>query len=184
MEAKTSKEYTAKQIQVLKDLEGIQQRPSMYIGDTSSRGLHHLFNEVIDNSIDETLSGYCNNIKVVLINKNTLSIEDNGRGIPVDIHPTEKKPAVEVVLTTLHSGGKFDHRTYQVSGGLHGVGISVVNALSSLLEIEIKRDGKLYYQKYSKGKPLIELQVKENTNETGTKITFIPDKDIFNTYEF
>ncbi len=184
MEAKTSKEYTAKEIQVLKDLEGIRLRPSMYVGDTSIRGLHHLFQEVIDNALDESLAGYCNYIKVFLMKSNTISVEDNGRGIPVDMHPTEKKPAVEVVLTMLHAGGKFDHKSYQISGGLHGVGISVVNALSSVLEVEVKRDGKIYYQRYEKGKPVTELQIKGNTDETGTKITFIPDKEIFNTYEF
>ncbi|MBS3134590.1 DNA topoisomerase (ATP-hydrolyzing) subunit B [Candidatus Woesearchaeota archaeon] len=179
-----AEEYGAKNIRVLKGVESVRQVPAMYIGDTGIRGIHHLFYEVLDNSIDETLTGNCTNIKVTLIDKNTLSVEDNGRGIPVDMHPTEKRPAVEVVLTVLHAGGKFDHKSYQVSGGLHGVGVSVVNALSSVLEVEIKRDGKIYYQKYEKGKPVTELQVKSDTNETGTKITFIPDKEIFNTYEF
>src|SRR3989338_10075035 len=176
--------YTAEKITVMKGLEGVKARPSMYIGDTGFRGLHHLIWEVVDNSIDEALAGFCNEIKIYLNKDGSVTVEDNGRGIPVDMHPTEKRPAVEVVLTVLHAGGKFDHRTYQVSGGLHGVGISVVNALSSVLEVEIKRDGKIYYQKYEKGKPVTELQVKSDTNETGTKITFIPDKEIFNTYEF
>ncbi|MAG47412.1 DNA topoisomerase (ATP-hydrolyzing) subunit B [archaeon] len=183
MEQKPS-QYSAQEIQVLKDLEGVRKRPSMYIGDTASRGLHHLAYEVLDNSLDEALGGFCTHITVKLLPNNTVSVEDNGRGIPVDMHPTENKPAVEVVLTMLHAGGKFDHKSYQVSGGLHGVGVSAVNALSSDLQVEIQRDGKKYHQQYSKGKPITKLEEKGTTDKTGTKITFTPDTEIFNSYEF
>ncbi len=176
--------YGAETIQVLKDLEAVRKRPSMYIGDTGVRGLHHLVYEAIDNSIDEAMSGYCDTIKVTLNKDSSVTVEDNGRGIPVDIHPDEKKSAVEVVLTTLHAGGKFDHKTYQVSGGLHGVGISVTNALSSWLIVEVKRDGKLYRQEYKFGKPVTELKEIGESNEKGTKITFLPNDKIFETIEF
>ena len=175
--------YKAEDITVLKDLQAVRKRPSMYIGDVGIRGLHHLVYEVVDNSIDEALTGNCNWIKVI-IHKEGISIEDNGRGIPVDIHPEEKKPAVEVVLTILHAGGKFDHKTYQVSGGLHGVGVSVVNALSEYLVVEVKRDGKIYRQKFERGKKASELEVIGKDEKTGTKIIFLPDKEIFDSTIF
>ena len=177
-------EYTAKDITVLKDLQAVRLRPSMYVGDTSVRGLHHLIQEAIDNSIDEAMTGYCNTIKLVLYKDGSVSIEDNGRGIPIDIHPEEKKPALELVMTVLHAGGKFDHKTYKVSGGLHGVGISVTNALSKWLEVKVKRDNKIYYQKYEKGKKLNELEVIGASQETGTIIRFLPDDEIFETINF
>ena len=179
-----SKAYDATTIQVLEGIEAVRRRPAMYIGDTSVRGLHHLVYEVVDNSVDESLAGYCNYIEVVIHSNNSASITDNGRGIPVDMHKTEKKPAVEVALTTLHAGGKFDHRVYKVSGGLHGVGVSVVNALSDWLEVEVKRDGKIYHQRYERGKTVSKLTVIGNSNSTGTKVTFKPDKTIFNKIDF
>lgn len=176
--------YKAESIQVLKGLDAVLKRPSMYIGDTSIRGLHHLIWEAVSNSIDEAMGGYCNTIKLTLNKDGSVTVEDNGRGIPVDIHPDEKKSAVEVVLTTLHAGGKFDHKTYQVSGGLHGVGISVTNALSSWLIVEVKREGKLYKQEYKFGKPVTELKEIGVSNETGTKITFLPNDKIFENIDF
>lgn len=176
--------YKAASITVLKNLEAIRKRPSMYIGDTSVRGLHHLFEEVVGNSIDEALAGFCTEIKVALHKDGSISIADNGRGIPVDMHPTEKRPAVEVVLTTLHAGGKFGKGVYKVSGGLHGVGLSVVNALSSWLQVEVKRDGKIHVQRFEKGIPVTPLEVKGGSQETGTTVTFMPDKDIFETIIF
>lgn len=178
------KPYDATTIQVLEGVEAVRRRPAMYIGDTTTRGLHHLVYEVVDNSVDEALVGYCNNISVMVHPNNSVSVVDNGRGIPVDIHKTEKKPAVEVALTTLHAGGKFDHRVYKVSGGLHGVGVSVVNALSDWLEVEVKRDGKIYHQRYERGKTVSKLTVIGKSNNTGTKVTFKPDRSIFNTTEF
>ncbi len=171
--------YTADSISVLEGLEGVRQRPSMYIGSTSLAGVHHLIYEVVDNSIDEALAGYCDHIIVKINIDNSVIVEDNGRGIPVDIHSTEKIPGVELALTKLHAGGKFDKTTYKISGGLHGVGISVVNALSEFLEVEIRREGKIYHQRYEKGKKITELTVIGKTEKTGTKVWFKPDIEIF-----
>lgn len=176
---KATEKYDATSIQVLEGTEAVRMRPAMYIGDTSSRGLHHMVYEVVDNSIDEAMGGYCDAIEVTVNANETISVSDNGRGIPVDMHKTEKKPAVEVALTTLHAGGKFDHRTYKVSGGLHGVGVSVVNALSDWLEVEVKRDGNIYHQRYERGKTVSKLTTIGKTKSTGTKVTFKPDKTIF-----
>jgi len=172
-------QYDATNIQILEGTEAVRLRPAMYIGDTFTRGLHHLVYEVVDNSVDEALAGYCDVIEVTINENDSITVVDNGRGIPVDIHKVEKKPAVEVVLTTLHAGGKFDHRTYKVSGGLHGVGVSCVNALSDWLEVEIKRDGKIYHQKFARGKTNSKLTTIGKTKSTGTKVTFKPDKIIF-----
>ncbi len=178
------KTYTAKDITVLGGLEAVRKRPGMYIGSTGPRGLHHLIYEVVDNSIDEAMAGFCDHIKVIINKNGTVSIMDNGRGIPVDMHPKYKKPALEIIMTKLHSGGKFDKTIYKVSGGLHGVGLSVVNALSKELVIFVKKDGKIYSQKYSRGKPTTELQIKGEDKESGTMITFLPDKEIFDDIEF
>ncbi len=187
--------YSAKDIQVLKDLTAVRKRPAMYIGDTGSRGLHHLVNEVIDNSIDEALMGFCNTIDVVIHKDNSVTVRDNGRGIPVDLHEDYNLPAVEVVMTKLHAGGKFDSKVYKVSGGLHGVGISVVNALSEWLEVEVRRDGRSYYQRYERGTPTCELKesMMEGDADTnlngdgwtrGTRVRFKPDTEIFGTLSF
>ncbi len=178
------KKYDATSIQVLEGIEAVRLRPAMYIGDTSVRGLHHLVYEVVDNSVDESMAGYCDNIEAEVHEDNSVTVIDNGRGIPVDMHKTEKKPAVEVALTTLHAGGKFDHRSYKVSGGLHGVGVSCVNALSEWLEVEVKRDGKVYHQRYERGKTVSKLTVIGKSSSTGTKITFKPDKTIFSKIEY
>ncbi len=182
--AEKVKAYDATSIQVLEGIEAVRRRPAMYIGDTAVRGLHHLVFEVVDNSVDESLGGFCNNITVEIKADNSITVVDNGRGIPVDMHKTEKKPAVEVALTTLHAGGKFDHRSYKVSGGLHGVGVSCVNALSDWLEVEVKRDGKIYHQRYERGKTVSKLTVIGKSSSTGTKITFKPDKSIFTKTEY
>ena len=174
-----NEEYGAKDIQVLAGLSAVRKRPSMYIGDTSLRGLHHLVFEAVDNSIDEAMAGFCDKIVVIVHKNNSVTVIDNGRGIPVDMHPKYNKPAVEIVMTRLHAGGKFDKKIYKVSGGLHGVGISVTNALSKELTVEVKRNGKVYEQKYSQGKPLTELKIIGECNERGTKITFLPDDEIF-----
>ncbi|MAG08034.1 DNA topoisomerase (ATP-hydrolyzing) subunit B [Candidatus Woesearchaeota archaeon] len=183
-DSKESGEYGANDIQVLTGLEGVRKRPGMYIGDTAVRGLHHLVYEAVDNSVDEALAGHCNLITITINKDGTATVEDNGRGIPVDMHPKLKIPSVEVVLTKLHAGAKFEKSTYKVSGGLHGVGISVTNALSEQLEVEISRDGKIYSQKYAYGKPTTKLTVKGSANKIGTKITFMPDKGIFSSVIF
>ncbi|NLY90548.1 MAG: DNA topoisomerase (ATP-hydrolyzing) subunit B [Firmicutes bacterium] len=176
--------YNAEQIQVLEGLEAVRKRPSMYIGSTGERGLHHLVYEVVDNSIDEAMAGYCDQIDVTLRPDGAVSIADNGTGIPVDIHPKEKVSALQVVMTKLHAGGKFGGDHYPISGGLHGVGVSVVNALSLWLEVEVRRNGKIYYQRYERGKPQTEVKVIGDATGTGTKVTFKPDPEIFEKCEF
>ena len=176
--------YDAKTIQVLKGLEAVRKRPAMYIGDTGSRGLHHLVYEVVDNSVDEALAGFCDHIKVIITKENTIVVEDNGRGIPVDMHPTQKRPALEVVMTMLHAGGKFSHESYKVSGGLHGVGVSVVNALSEWCKVEVSRDNKIYFQEYAIGNPVADMKVIGTSKKPGTKTHFKPDQQIFKKIEF
>lgn len=180
----TNNGYSASNIQVLEGLEAVRKRPAMYIGDTGEKGLHHLVYEVIDNSIDEALAGYCSEIDLFINEDNSISVRDDGRGIPVDYHEKEKKSALEVVMTVLHAGGKFDKGTYKVSGGLHGVGVSCVNALSIYLKAEVHREGKVYVQEYSKGKPASSVQEVGVTDVSGTIITFKPDDSIFTTFEY
>src|SRR6266404_557180 len=175
----TQDSYSAQSIRVLEGLEAVRKRPGMYIGDTAERGLHHLVNEIVDNSVDEALAGYCDEISVVILSDNQISVEDNGRGIPVDMHPTEKRSALEVVHTVLHAGGKFDRGVYKVSGGLHGVGASVVNALSDEFEVEVRKNGRVYFQRYERGVPKSKVEERGVTKLTGTKTTFSPDPAIF-----
>ena len=181
-----NKEYKAENIKVLEGLEGVRKRPAMYIGGTGKDGVHHLVYEVVDNSIDEAMAGFCNEVLVIINKDGSMTVKDNGRGIPVDKHPIYKKPAMEIALTKLHAGGKFEKQAYQISGGLHGVGVSVVNALSTRLKAKVFRDGKIHQQEYKIGKPIYAMKVigKCKKEETGTEITFYPDKDIFSTTEF
>ena len=184
--AEKKRHYDAGDIQVLKGLEPVRKRPGMYIGSTGEKGLHHLVYEVVDNSIDEALAGICDHIKIVITKNGSCYVEDNGSGIPVELHPQTGKSTVETVLTILHAGGKFDNKAYKVSGGLHGVGVSVVNALSTHLKATIKRNGKIYSQEFQRGKAISSLKEigKVDKNQTGTKIEFTPDPEIFDTVEF
>ncbi|MEA1874193.1 MAG: DNA topoisomerase (ATP-hydrolyzing) subunit B [Bacteroidota bacterium] len=184
MEEIKNNQYSAENIQILEGLEAVRKRPAMYIGDISVKGLHHLVNEVVDNSIDEAMGGYCDTIDILIYEDGSLSVTDNGRGIPIDMHEKEGKSALEVVMTVLHAGGKFDKDSYKVSGGLHGVGVSCVNALSANLRAEIHRDGKIYQQEYKIGKPISDIEVIGETEKTGTIIHFVPDDSIFITTEF
>ncbi|MEK7519095.1 MAG: ATP-binding protein, partial [Patescibacteria group bacterium] len=179
-----SSEYSAKQITVLEGLDPVRKRPGMYIGNTASEGLHHLVWEVVDNSIDEAMAGHAKRIVVTMHSGNRVSVEDDGRGIPVDIHKTTKKSALETVLTVLHAGGKFGEGGYKVSGGLHGVGVSVVNALSVYVKAEVKRDGKLWQQEYTRGKAQYKVKAVGKARGTGTTITFQPDPEIFTVLDF
>ena len=179
-----SAKYDATKIQVLEGVEAVRKRPGMYIGDTTLRGLHHLVYEVVDNSIDEALAGHATRVDVVIEQGGSVSVADDGRGIPVDLHKAQKKSALEVVMTTLHAGGKFDNKAYRVSGGLHGVGVSVTNALSAWCEVEVRRDGKIWHQRYEKGHPVTKVSEKGKTKERGTTVSFMADKTIFESIEF
>jgi DNA gyrase subunit B len=180
----TAGNYTADNIQSLEGMEHVRMRPAMYIGDIGTRGLHHLVYEVVDNSIDEALAGYCDTIRVIINEGNSITVEDNGRGIPVDMHKKEGVSALQVVMTKIGAGGKFDKGSYKVSGGLHGVGVSCVNALSTHLKAEVHREGKVYVQEYSIGKPLYAVKEIGTTEKRGTTVTFQPDASIFDTTEY
>src|SRR3989344_4415734 len=182
----SEKEYGAGNIKVLEGLEGVRHRPAMYIGSTGKQGLHHLVYEVVDNSVDEAMGGHCDTIDVSINKDGSVTVNDNGRGIPVDLHPIYKRPAVEIAVTRLHAGGKFDKGSYTVSGGLHGVGISVVAALSKLMRVTIRKGGKIYKQEYKIGKPFSDLKVigECEKKDTGTEVTFYPDETIFSTTKF
>jgi len=179
-----SKEYNAGNIQVLEGLEAVRKRPAMYIGSTDTHGLHHLVYEIVDNSIDEALAGYCNSIIVTINADNSIEVEDNGRGIPIDPHPVYKKSALEIVLTKLHAGGKFDNDSYKVSGGLHGVGVSVVNALSEFMSVVVNLNGKKYTQEYKRGIPAFDVKMIGQSKTNGTTVVFRPDPQIFDTLEY
>ncbi len=183
-EKNLNKEYSAENIQVLEGLEAVRKRPAMYIGDVGTRGLHHLVYEVVDNSIDEALAGHCKNIEVIINENGSITVKDDGRGIPIDYHEKEQKSALEVVMTILHAGGKFNKDSYKVSGGLHGVGVSCVNALSNFLEAKVHKDGTIYSQKYEKGKPVTKVEKIGTTDIRGTEITFVPDDTIFSTVDY
>ena len=183
-ELNNASNYSASNIQVLEGLEAVRKRPAMYIGDISEKGLHHLVNETVDNSIDEAMAGYCTHIEVTINEDNSITVQDNGRGIPVDEHEKMHKSALEVVMTVLHAGGKFDKGSYKVSGGLHGVGVSCVNALSTHMLSQVFRNGHIYQQEYEKGKPLYDVKIVGDTDITGTRQQFWPDGSIFTTTEY